>query len=60
MKCKQDQKFQPITIILETPEEAIAVWDAIGGWRQAGKVRQKIAEDMSNWFSNNAQLIHGQ
>lgn len=58
MKVKQNPMFQPITITLETPEEAEALWDAL---RSAETLAQdaathRIIMDLSNWFSNHAQL----
>jgi hypothetical protein len=58
MKIKQTPQFQPITITLETVEEAEALWGAIcmDGVVNEVPERKIILDDLSNWFSNNAQL----
>ena len=57
MKCSQQPKFQPITIILDTAEEAEAVWAAVDGREQESKAHKKIVNNLSNWFCQNAQLL---
>ena len=57
MKIEQKPKFQPITIMLETREEAEIFWDLISMERviKSGKILS-MGIELSNWFSNNAQL----
>lgn len=57
MKIEQKQKFQPITIILETEEEAQVVRDAVLAYkRQQHRHSEQITNDticaISNFFSN--------
>ena len=64
MKIQQETKFQPITIPLETKEEAVALWDVIRtkGFNSCDPKEIPLIEafqfltDLSNWFSNEAQL----
>ena len=64
MKIEQESKFQPITITLETKDEAIALWDAIqtkGFNSDDPKNIPRMAAfqfltELSDWFSNEAQL----
>ena len=58
MKIKQDPQFQPITITLETLEEAETLWGVIEADNLTKTIpgRREILIDLSNWFSNNAQL----
>lgn len=58
VKIKQQPKFQPITITLETTEEAEAFWNAL---RSAETVvvddsARRIVLDLQNWFSSVSQL----
>jgi hypothetical protein len=58
MKIEQEQKFQPITIVLDTQEDAIAFWDLII-WHPADAERRRVKEirdALSSWFSNEAKL----
>jgi hypothetical protein len=57
MKLEQKAKFQPITITLETEEDAIAFWDLIrwGGSKRPTKLKE-LATKISDWFSNSAQF----
>ena len=56
MKIEQKPKFQPITITLETSEEAKLLWEVIVGDQEIGKKAKKFGIEISNWLSNNAQL----
>lgn len=62
MKINQKPMFQPITITLETAEEAEALWDVVrlasGNMTnvEATPKHKKLLADMSSFFSNNAQL----
>ena len=55
---QENKEFQPIAIILETEEEAVAMWDVVVGFR--GGVKTEAADDLSrkisNYFSNEAKL----
>ena len=57
MKIEQKPKFQPITITLETREEAEIFWDLISMERviKSGEILS-MGIELSNWFSNNAQI----
>lgn len=55
MECKQEPKFQPITITLETAQEAEALW-AVLERRVESQSEQKIINDLADWFSQQAQL----
>jgi hypothetical protein len=56
MKCEQKPEFQPITIILETAQEAEAVWYAVRKQRNPVAEESAICTRLSNWFSNRAQF----
>jgi hypothetical protein len=58
MKIEQKAQFKPITITLETLDEAKAIWDAVNeGRASTGNSRSfHVCVELSNWFSNNAQL----
>ena len=56
MKIEQKPKFQPITITLETSEEADMFWEVIVGGVVISKKAKKFGIEISNWLSNNAQL----
>lgn len=60
MKAQQDlPKFTPITITLETREEAEALWLAVRGARNVGGVPAEHLAffiNLANWFSNEARL----
>ena len=57
MKIEQKPKFQPITITLETREGAEIFWDliSVGRRSKSGKILS-MGIELSNWFSNNAQI----
>lgn len=59
MKIGQEVDFKPITIKLETQEEALAFWDLISDDR-SGKIltpeMKKLSIELSNWFSNNSKI----
>lgn len=57
MKIEQEQNFTPITITLESKEDAELFWELIrhcSSYRQ-GKLRD-FATQISNWFSLTARL----
>lgn len=60
MKISQSTKFQPVIIILETPEEVTALWDGINytlanlKGKEANTVKMLTA--ISDWFSNHVKL----
>lgn len=60
MKIKQDvPQFTPVTITLETREEAEALWIAVRDARNRGGLtseRMAFHINMSNWFSNESRL----
>lgn len=57
MKIEQEQNFVPITITLESKEEAGMFWELIcyGSSKRQGKLKD-FANKISNWFSNSAQV----
>ena len=55
MKLEQEVKFQPITITLETMEEAEALW-AIMECEFETKAARDLAIEISNWMASQAQL----
>jgi hypothetical protein len=57
MKIKQEPKYQPITIVLETAEEADAMYSLVAGLN-IEKHRKKLNK-LCDWFSEKAQLIGG-
>ena len=57
MKIEQKPKFQPITITLETRDEALLFWDFTNlSENKPTKRLEKLARQLSNWFSNNADI----
>jgi hypothetical protein len=54
MRILQEPKFQPITIILETAQEANQFWDIIEDMGSGD--RENLRIKLSNWFSCEAQL----
>ena len=57
MKIEQHQEFQPITITLETSEDAKLFWDLLlyCKTKRQGPLK-KLANQLSDWFSNEAHL----
>jgi hypothetical protein len=58
MKIQQDPVFQPITITIETKAEAEKWWQMArlaAANTSCGEIK-RIANDLSNWFSNVSQL----
>ena len=55
MKLEQEVKFQPITITLETEEEAEAL-RAIMQCEFKTKAARDLAIEISNWMCSKAQL----
>jgi hypothetical protein len=57
---QKEQEFRPVTIILETRDELIAVWDALEGRDPAdGEPTdgwKKIVAHLCNWFANSAKI----
>jgi len=56
MELKQSPVFQPIHIVIETSEEAEAIWAALDD-RPLDRKQQETVNQISNWFSQVAQLI---
>ena len=59
MKITQQQRFEPITIILETAEEADAIWTAVAAYNpnlNVTKEQQKIINEFSGIFANRMKL----
>ena len=60
MKIEQEPKFQPITITLETREEAEIFWDYALLYEAKPTERcdevEEMAKKFSNWFINNGQI----
>jgi len=59
MKIKQKETFEPITITLETKQEAVALWDIVntivpGSCENKDAVSLSI--EISNYFSNKSQM----
>lgn len=56
MKIKQDvPQFTPITITIETREEAEALWLAVRAALGNGS-KSVVCSDISNWFANESRL----
>lgn len=57
MKLEQKAKFQPITITLETEEDATAFLDLIryGSSNRPTRLKE-LAAKIGDWFINSAQL----
>jgi hypothetical protein len=57
MKILQEKSFKPITLTLETAEEANAFWGILEvGAKELRGEDKELALKLSNWFSNNAEL----
>lgn len=56
MKFSQGDVFQPITITLETLQEAQALWDIIRRTSTVSDEESDLLCDLSNAFSNEAIL----
>ena len=60
MQISQEKTFNPITLTLETEEEAQAIWEVINvGAERSDNLtseQKKFLCDLSNWFSNVAKL----
>ena len=57
MKIQQEPKFQPITLTLETKEEAEWLWEMVdNSGPQPSRQQQEFYTALSNWFSDQAQL----
>ena len=57
MKIEQQQEFKPITITLETREDANQFWDLLryGSSKRQGAVKE-LGDKLSDWLSNEAHL----
>lgn len=57
MRIEQQPEFQPITITLETREEAKQFWDLLlhCSTKRQGPLKA-LATRLSDWFSNEAHL----
>lgn len=57
MKIQQKPQFQPITLVLETSEEADWLWALVEGEiDHDDRRKQEFYTALSNWFSTQAQL----
>ena len=56
MKLQQHPVFQPITITLETSEEAVAFWGILESVKSGHGAADALACRISNWLSEHAQL----
>jgi len=57
MKITQQEKdFAPITIVIETAEEAEVLWAAIRDYATMHPHIGAILIDLSDWFSTQARL----
>jgi len=59
MKIVQEESFEPITIVLETKDEAIAFWDLViksGGSGSRDENMAQMAIRLNDYFTNNAHL----
>lgn len=57
MRIEQKPEFQPITITLETKEDADLFWGLItyGSAKRQGAIKE-FGDKISDWFSNEAHL----
>ena len=53
---QQENHFAPITIVIETAEEAEVLWAAIRCFRASDPSDKQRLIEMSDWFSNHAKL----
>jgi len=53
---QQEKDFAPITIVIETAEEAEAPWAAIRAYETTGKAERRFMNEISDWFSTQARL----
>ena len=57
MKITQQEKdFAPITIVIETAEEAEGLWAAIRCFRASDPRDKQRLIEISDWFSTKAKL----
>ena len=56
MKIEQTPEFQPITVIIETGREAEILWEMVRQYEPKCPVEIAFIRELSDWFSNNAQL----
>lgn len=56
MRFEQNDEFKPITITLETRQEAEALWDAVRNTQLGDSTKDAILRSISNWFSSHAHL----
>ena len=60
MLLEQDPEFRPITMVLQTEDEAAAVWRALDLAATDGSGvspnERKILVDMIGWFSTEAKI----
>ena len=57
MLLEQDPEFRPITITLETQDEAEALWAAVTfGVPVVDPCHHKILTMISDWFSSKAKI----
>lgn len=51
MRVNQEESFKPITITLDTREEADAFFGIVAG--QSDDAAKRLAIKLSDWFTNN-------
>ena len=60
MQICQEETFNPITLTLESEDEAQALWEAINVGSQRSDAltasQKKFLTNLSDWFSNVAKL----
>jgi hypothetical protein len=56
MKIEQEQKFQPITITLESKREAEVLWLCIREYTPKDSYEKEFFNVLASWFPREAQL----
>lgn len=59
MKITQQPQFNPITIVIDSPAEAVCfaqIIDAAEMTLPAGSQARSLAIELSNWFTSNVQM----
>ena len=56
MKIDQEKYFKPITIVLETADEANLFWHLVNVYSIPDGPLSEMAIKISNWFSSEAQI----
>ena len=53
---KEEKVFIPITVTLHTESDTRIFWDMLIQFKPKDENTQKMSDDLSNWFSNEAKL----